>query len=100
MSTQKEFKEFKEDKEDELEIELRLLAAKNIFLERSDSIEKEIKTIRKYMKEIESFKAKIIDIKQLMIATRLLTDLNFKEKSIVKGVRLIVKNTMHIRKNC
>ena len=40
-------------------------------------------------------KQKIIGIKELMIGTinydcnRLLTDLNFKEKSIVKGVRLI-----------
>ena len=34
-------KEFKEDKEDELK--LRFLAPKNLFLERSDSIEKETK---------------------------------------------------------
>ena len=51
-------KEFKEDKEDELENKLRFLAAKNLFLERSDNIEKETKTERKYMKEIEAFKAK------------------------------------------
>ena len=88
-------KEFKKDKEDELEIKLRFLAAKNIFLERSDSIEKETKIIRKYMKEIDAFKAKIIGMKELMIGTlnyhcnKLLIDLEFKEKPIVKGVRLI-----------
>ena len=77
-------KEFKEDKEDELENKLRFLAAKNLFLERSDNIEKETKTERKNMKEIEAFKTKMIGIKELMIGTinyycnRLLTDLDFK----------------------
>ena len=75
-------KEFKEDKEEELEHKLRFLAAKNMFLERSDSIEKETKIIRKYMKEIDPFNAKVIDI-ELIIGTinyshnRLLTDLDF-----------------------
>ena len=47
------------------------------------------------MKEINSFEEKIIDIKELIIRTinydcnRLLTDLDFKEKSIVKEVKLI-----------
>ena len=39
-------KEFREDKEDELKKKLRFLAAKNLFLERSDSIEKETKITR------------------------------------------------------
>ena len=88
-------KEFKEDKEDELENKLRFLAAKNLFLERSDNIEKETKTERKNMKEIEAFKTKMIGIKELMIGTinyycnRLLTDLDFKEKSVVKVLKLI-----------
>ena len=47
------------------------------------------------MKEIDAFKAKIIGIKELMIGTvnydcnRLLTDVDFKEKQIIKGVKLI-----------
>ena len=36
-------KEFKEDKKDELKNKLRFLVAKNLFLERSDSIKKETK---------------------------------------------------------
>ena len=43
-------KEFKEDKEDELKNKLRLYVAKKLFFERPNSIEKETKTIRKYMK--------------------------------------------------
>ena len=43
-------KEFKEDKEYELENKLKFLGAKNMILERSDNIEKEIKITRKYMK--------------------------------------------------
>ena len=43
-------KEFKEDKEYELENKLKFLGAKNVILERSDNIEKEIKITRKYMK--------------------------------------------------
>ena len=57
-------KEFKVYKEDKLENKLRFLEAKNLFLERSDNIEKEIKTTRKYMKEIDAFKAKILGIKK------------------------------------
>ena len=89
------FKKIKEDKEDELKNNLIFLVAKNLFCESSDSIEKETKTTRKYMKEIDAFEAKIIGIKELIIGTinydcnRLLTDLDFKEKSIVKGVKLI-----------
>ena len=47
------------------------------------------------MKEIDAFKAKIIDIIKLMIGTinydcsRLITDLDFKEKSTVKRVKLM-----------
>ena len=47
------------------------------------------------MKYIDAFKAKIIGIKELMIekinydCNRLLTYLDFKEKSILKGVKLI-----------
>ena len=88
-------KRFKEDKEDELENKLRILAAKNLLLGRSDSIEKEMKIRRKYMKEIDAFKTKIIGITEFMIRTinydcnRLLTDLDFKEKSIVERVKLI-----------
>ena len=51
-------KEFKEDKEDVLENKLRFLASENLFLERSNNIEKETKITRKYMKEIDAFKAK------------------------------------------
>ena len=46
------------------------------------------------MKEIDAFKAKTIGIRELMIRTisydcnRPLTDSDFKEKSIVKGVKL------------
>ena len=57
-------KEFEEDKEYELENKLKFLGAKNVILERSDNIEKEIKIMRKYMKEIDAFKAKIINIKK------------------------------------
>ena len=56
-------KEFKENEEDELENKLRFLAAKNLFLEKSDSIKRETKITRKYMKEIDAFKAKIVGIK-------------------------------------
>ena len=58
------------------------------FLERSDSIEKETKITRKYMKEIDPFKAKIMGIKELMIGrinydcNRLLINLDYK-KTIV-----------------
>ena len=47
------------------------------------------------MNEIDAFKERIIGIKELIIGTinydcnRLLTNLNFKEKLIVKKVRLI-----------
>ena len=47
------------------------------------------------MKEIDEFEAKITRIKELIIGTinydcnRLVTDLYFKEKSIVKGLKLI-----------
>ena len=47
------------------------------------------------MKEIDAFEAKLIGIKELIIGirnydcNRLLTYLNFKEKSIVKRVKLI-----------
>ena len=47
------------------------------------------------MKEIDAFIEKMIGIKELIIGTtnydwnRLLTDLDFREKSIVKKVRLI-----------
>ena len=64
---------------------LRFFAAKNLYLKRSNSIEKETKITRKYMKEIDAFKAKIIDTKELMIGTinydcnRLLTDLEFNQ---------------------
>ena len=51
-------KEFKEDKEDVLENKLRYLASENLFLKRSNNIEKETKITRKYMKEIDAFKAK------------------------------------------
>ena len=74
---------------------MRFLAAKDLFLERSVTIEKEIKITRKYMKETDAFKTKIIGLKELLIGTmnydcnRLLTDLDFKEKSIVKGAKLI-----------
>ena len=87
-------KEFKEDKEDELKNKLISLLAKSLFCERSESIEKETK-ITKYVKEIDAFEAKIIGIKELIIVTinydcnRLLTDLDFEEKSVVKGVKLI-----------
>ena len=88
-------KRFKEDKEDELENKLRILAAKNLLLGRSDSIENEMKITRKYMKGIDAFKTKIIGIVEFMIRTinydcnGLLTDLDFKEKSIVERVKLI-----------
>ena len=93
--TENVLKEFKEDEKDGLEDKLRFLAAKNIFLEKSDNIEKATKITRKYMKEIDPFKAKIIGVKELMIGTRnydcnrQLTHLDFKEKSIVKRVKLI-----------
>ena len=57
-------------------------------------MKKKQKVTIKYKKEIDAFKAKIIGIKELMIETinydcnRLLTDLNFKENSILKGVKL------------
>ena len=66
-----------------------------MFLGRSDSTEKEMKIARKYRKEIDVFKTKIRGIKELVIVTvnydcnRLLTDLDFKEKQIVKRVKLI-----------
>ena len=45
------------------------------------------------MKEIDAFKAKIIGIKELIVinydCNRLLTDVDFKEKQIIKGVKLI-----------
>ena len=101
-------KEFKEDKEDELENKLIFLAAKNLFLERPDSIKKETKITRKYMKEIDAFEAEIISIKELMIGTinydcnRLLTDLNFKEKIKNKRSKINrnkIEKTKCIRKN-
>ena len=79
-------KEFKVGKEDELKNKLRFLAASNI--------DEEIRT-RECMKKIDAFKEKFIGIKELIIGTinydcnRLLTGLNFKEKLIVKKVRLI-----------
>ena len=66
-----------------------------MFLGRSDSTEKEMKIARKYRKEIDVFKTKLRGIKELVIVTvnydcnRLLTDLDFKEKQIVKRVKLI-----------
>ena len=45
------------------------------------------------MKEIDAFKAKIIGIKELIVINYdcniLLTDVDFKEKQIIKGVKLI-----------
>ena len=66
---EKILKEFKEDKKDELKNKLTFLAAKNLFCERLDSIEKETKIKRKYTKEIDAFDAKIIGIKELIIGT-------------------------------
>ena len=70
---------------------MRFLAAKNIVIERPDSIEKKQKVTRKYMKEIDSFKPKIIGIKGIIKYDwkRLLNDLVFKEKSTIKGIKLI-----------
>ena len=51
-------KEFKEDKEDVLENKLKFLASENLFLEKSDNIEKETKITKRYMKKIDAFKAK------------------------------------------
>ena len=70
-------------KEDKLTNKLTILTLKNLFLERPDIIKNEIKMARKYMKEIDAFKAKIIGIKELIIGAinydcnRLLTDLDF-----------------------
>ena len=54
-----------------------------------------MKIARKYMKEIDSFEEKVINTKKLIIGTinydcnRLLSDLGFKEKLLVKEVKLI-----------
>ena len=91
----KSLDEFKKDKEDEFKNKLSFLAVKNIFWERPDSIEKETEITRKYTKEIDVFKAKIIGIKELIIGTihydcnSLLSDLDFKAKLLVKVVKLI-----------
>ena len=97
---------------------MRFLAAENIFLERLGNIKetkekrkkkKETKITRKHMKEIDAFEAKIIGIKELMIGTiasdcnRLLTNLGFKEKSVVDRMKLIktkLKRASVTRKNC
>ena len=74
---------------------LRILAVKYLFLKIPNNTEKEITITIQYMKEINGFEVKIIGIKELMIETitydcdRLLTDLDFKEKSIVDGIKLI-----------
>ena len=77
---------------------MNFLVAKNLFCERSDSIEKGTKITRKYMNETDLFETKIIGIKKLIIGTmnydcnRLLTNLDFKEKSVVTEEKLIEIN--------
>ena len=78
-------KEFKEDKEEELKNKLSFLAARNLFYERVNSIEKETEITWKYMKEVDAFETKIVGIKELITRTinydcnRLLSDLDLKK---------------------
>ena len=68
----KKLKEFKEEKQEELEEKIRLLMLKNIYFEdvdKNEEAKKARKITRKYMKEIDSFETKIINIKELMIGT-------------------------------